>query len=145
MAFKLPRLPRFRLRIHPRHWWESILQFCRQNWRFLATWCGIILFIILAYFLHIKKAIVVAVVFIVGLMSQAFSWLVALIALIPVAGPLIAKVLMLPVFWILNALGYFVSVVAIKKGYKRDVINYRLLTIAFLIGFAVGFIFAQLF
>lgn len=145
MRFNLPNFSKIKHKWHPRHWWDNLLQFCRQNWRLLVTWLVIIVFIILGYILHIKKTIIVVVVFIFGLMSQAFSGLIALIALVPVIGPLVAKVLMLPVFWILNALGYFVSVAAIKKGYKRDVINYRLLTIVFLIGFAVGFILAQFF
>lgn len=129
----------------PHHWWEGMLQFCRQNWKLLAAWLGIALFIVVGHFLHLKEAVIVVVVFVFGLLSQAFAGLVALIALVPIVGPLIAKVLMLPVFWILNALGYFVSVAAIKRGYKRDVINYRLLTIAFLVGFAVGFVIAQFF
>jgi hypothetical protein len=90
-----------------------------------------------------KKAIAfVAIVF--GLVSQAFIGLINLIALIPVIGPLVAKVLALPIYWILNGLGYFVSLIAIKKGYSKDVVNYRVLTIVFLVGVAVGFIIGHL-
>ena len=83
-----------------------------------------------------------AIVF--GLVSQAFIGLINLIALIPVVGPLVAKVLALPIYWILNGLGYFVSLIAIKKGYSKDVVNYRVLTIVFLVGVAVGFIIGHL-
>jgi len=34
--------------------------------------------------------------------------------------------------------------VAIKRGYKKEVINYRFVTMVFLTGFAVGFIIAKL-
>ncbi|SVD54726.1 uncharacterized protein METZ01_LOCUS407580, partial [marine metagenome] len=56
-----------------------------------------------------------AVVFftlLLGLFTQVFSGLGALIALIPWIGPFIIKVFTIPFFWILNALGYFVSVLA---------------------------------
>ncbi len=79
-----------------------------------------------------------------GLISQAFIGLLNMIALIPVVGPLVAKVLALPFYWLLNALGYFVSVIAIKKGYSRDVLNYRVLTIVFLVGLLVGFVIGKL-
>jgi hypothetical protein len=76
--------------------------------------------------------------------SNAFAGLAGLIAMIPVVGPLIVKVLSLPIFWLLNAGGYYISVIAIKRGYGRDVINYRIATIIFLVGFAVGFVLAKL-
>jgi hypothetical protein len=79
-----------------------------------------------------------------GLFAEAFSGLIALLATVPVIGPIVAKVLTLPIFWIFNALGYFVSLVAIKRGYKKEVINYRFVTMVFLTGFAVGFIIAKL-
>jgi hypothetical protein len=53
-------------------------------------------------------------------------------------------VLALPIYWILNALGYFVSLIAIKRGFSKDVINYRVLTIVFLVGIAVGFVIGKL-
>jgi hypothetical protein len=90
-----------------------------------------------------RKAITFfAIVF--GLVSQAFIGLINLIALIPIVGPLVAKVLALPIYWVLNALGYFISLVAIKKGYSKDVINYRVLTIVFLAGVAAGFVIGKL-
>jgi hypothetical protein len=110
-----------------------------------------IIWIILAFFVVIgvligwdKKAIAFVVI-VFGLVSQAFLGLINLIALIPIVGPLIAKVLALPIYWILNGLGYFVSLIAIKKGYSKDVVNYRVLTIVFLVGVAVGFIIGHLF
>ncbi|MFQ6614087.1 MAG: hypothetical protein ACE5D1_04515 [Fidelibacterota bacterium] len=101
--------------------------------------------IIVALFFGIDKKIVVLATVILGLFTQVFSGLGALIAMIPWIGPLIIKVLTIPFFWILNALGYFVSVVAIKKGYSREVLNSRTLTIALLIGIVIGYILGHLF
>ncbi|NOZ75258.1 MAG: hypothetical protein GXO90_07745 [FCB group bacterium] len=93
----------------------------------------------------IDKKIVVLATVLLGLFTQVFSGLGALIAMIPWIGPLIIKVLTIPFFWILNALGYFVSVVAIKKGYSREVLNSRTLTIALLIGIVIGYILGHVF
>jgi len=123
---------------------QRLKDFFCSNWRLIVTWLIIISVIVVGLLLHIDKGILVVIVFVFGLLAQAFTGLVALIATVPIVGPLIAKVLTLPIFWILNGLGYFVSVVAIKKGYGKDVINYRFVTIIFLIGFAVGFILAKI-
>jgi len=94
--------------------------------------------------LHIDKDVITVFVIVFGVIANAFSGLLALIGAIPVIGPIIVKVLTMPILWILNAIGYYVSVIAIKKGYKKEVLNYRLITVVFLIGFAVGFVIARL-
>jgi hypothetical protein len=94
--------------------------------------------------LHIDKDIIAVFVVVFGVIANAFSGLIALIGAIPVVGPIIVKVLTMPILWILNAIGYYVSVIAIKKGYKKEVLNYRFITIIFLIGFAIGFVIARL-
>ena len=78
-----------------------------------------------------------------GLITQAFVGLISIVALVPLVGPIIAKLLALPIFWLINALGYFVSVIAIKKGYSKDVLNYRVLTIVLLIGIVIGYIIGK--
>jgi len=93
----------------------------------------------------IDKKIVVMATVILGVFTQVFSGLGALIAMIPWIGPLIIKVFTIPFFWLLNALGYFVSVVAIKKGYSKEVLNSRTLTIALLTGIVIGYIIGHLF
>jgi Na+/proline symporter len=105
----------------------------------------IVLLIVVALIYGIDKKIVVLATVVLGVFTQVFSGLGALIAMIPWVGPLIIKVLTIPFFWILNALGYFVSVVAIKKGYSREVINSRTLTIALLTGIMIGYILGHLF
>jgi hypothetical protein len=55
-----------------------------------------------------------------GLLSSAFAWLVGVVGLVPLIGPVIVKVLAIPVLWLLNALGYLVSFVAIRRGYSRE-------------------------
>lgn len=123
---------------------QSIWHFTVSFRKILFIWMGLTLFVVVGIALGLDKKVVAFFVIVFGLLSQAFIGLLNLIALIPIIGPLIAKVLALPFYWLLNALGYFVSVIAIKKGFSREVLNYRVLTIVFLVGIVVGFILGKL-
>jgi hypothetical protein len=50
----------------------------------------------------------------------------------------------MPFFWIVNGLGYFVSVIAIKKGYTKEMVRSRVLTLALLVGILIGYILGHL-
>ena len=78
-----------------------------------------------------------------GLLSGAFAWVVGIIGLVPFFGPIIVKVLSIGFIWLLNGVGYVISYVAIKRGYSQDVLTYRGLTIALLVGIVMGYILAQ--
>lgn len=80
---------------------------------------------------------------VIGVLSGAFAWLVGVIGLVPIIGPLIVKVLSIGFIWLLNAVGYLVAYIAIKRGYSQDVLTYRGLTIALLVGIVIGYIIAQ--
>ena len=123
---------------------QNVIGFLQRNYKLLITWAIIIIAVIVGIHFRVDKGIIVVLVMIFGLFAEAFSGLIALLATVPVIGPIVAKVLTLPIFWIFNALGYFVSLVAIKRGYKKEVINYRFVTMVFLTGFAVVFIIAKL-
>jgi len=110
----------------------------------IAVWALIIVLIVGGVHLHVDKGLITVAVLFFGVISNAFAGLASMVSMVPIIGPLIVKVLSLPVFWVLNSLGYFVSAIAIKKGYKREVINYRIITMFFLIGFATGFVIAKL-
>lgn len=88
------------------------------------------------------KAVTTGVV-LFATISHVFAWVVAMIGLIPIIGPLIVKVLSIGFIWLLNAIGYLVAYVAIKRGYSQDVLTYRGLTIALLVGIVIGYIIAQ--
>ena len=115
-----------------------------SNYRGAITAWGIIAaVIILGFELGVDKTVIGFSVLIVGLLGEAFAALTAWIALVPIVGPLIAKVLALPFFWLLNGVGYLASIVAIKQGFTRDVVNYRVLTITLLIGVTIGYILGK--
>ena len=93
---------------------------------------------------HVDGGVIAGIVFVVGLLSNAFAWLLGIIALVPVVGPLIVKVLTVGFIWLLNAVGYLVSFIAIRRGYSRDVLTYRGLTVAVLVGVVIGYVMGKL-
>jgi len=122
----------------------TVKDFFRAFWKTILIWIIIVIIILLGLYFNIDKTIIGGVVVIFGLITQAFVGLIGIISLVPLVGPIIAKILALPVFWLINALGYFVSILAIKKGYSRDVMNYRVLTVVLLVGIVIGYILGKL-
>lgn len=123
---------------------ESIWKFIVSFRKIFIVWIVLTIFVAVGLALGLDKKAIAFLAIVFGLISQAFIGLINIIALVPIVGPLIAKVLALPFYWILNALGYFVSVIAIKRGYSKEVVNYRILTVVFLVGIVVGFIVGKL-
>jgi hypothetical protein len=111
----------------------------------LIVWVVIILMIIAGIELGVDKKVIGITVAIFGFLTHAFSGLLTLIALVPFVGPLIVKVISLPVFWILNGLGYILSAFAVKQGFAKEILNYRVLTGVFLLGVVIGFILGSIF
>ena len=97
-----------------------------------------------ALYCGIDKKIIVFAAFIIGVFTELFVGIVALIAAIPLIGPMIIKVVSIPIFWVLNALGTLVSGIAIKKGYATELAKGRIMTLALLIGMIIGYIIGNL-
>jgi hypothetical protein len=118
-------------------WWK--------NWKVMVPlWALIIGLAWLAIEKHVEASVVAGGVIVVGLLTNAFAWLVGIVGLLPIIGPLIVKVLSIGFIWLLNAVGYLVALVAIKRGYSKDVLSYRGVTIALIIGIVIGFIIGRL-
>jgi len=121
----------------------TVKDFFRAFGKTILIWVIIGLIIIVGIYFDVDKTVLGGVVVIFGLITQAFIGLVGLISLVPIIGPIIAKVLALPVFWLINSLGYFISIIAIRKGYSKTVMNYRVLTVVLLVGVVIGFILGK--
>jgi hypothetical protein len=118
-------------------WWQS--------WKVMvALWLVMLGLVWLALSFKVDKAVIAGSVVVIGLVSNAFAWLLGIVALVPIIGPLIVKVLSIGFIWLLNAVGYLVSMVAIKRGYSRDVLTYRGVTVALIIGIVIGFVLGKL-
>ncbi len=92
----------------------------------------------------IDKKIIVFIAFVISVFTEVFVGLSALIAAIPIIGPMIIKIVTIPVFWVFNAMGTLVSGLAIKKGYATELAKGRILTLALLIGMTIGYILGNL-
>ncbi len=124
---------------------RKILDFLRAYWQPLLFILLAMVFVYIGIIQHWDKRLMAGLVLLVGLLSNVFTGIVALVAMIPFLGPLIIKVLSIPFFWILNALGYFVSVLFVKKGYGSQVVQGRVLTIVLLVGVVIGYVLGKIF
>jgi len=118
----------------------------RASWKImLPVWAVLLGLVWVGLHFGVDQHVVAGGVLLFGLLSSAFAWLVGVVGLVPFVGPLIVKVLAIPIIWLLNALGYLISFIAIKRGYSQDVLTYRGLTIAVIVGIVVGYILGKLF
>ena len=92
----------------------------------------------------VDKKVVVFTAFVISVFTEIFVGLGAFIAAIPIIGPMIVKIVTIPIFWIFNAMGTLVSGLAIKKGYATELAKGRILTLALLIGMIIGYILGNL-
>lgn len=123
---------------------SKIRQFLTNYRVAIFAWLLIILLIEAGLYYTVDKSVVALAVVFVGVLGQAFAALVAWIGFVPVVGPMVAHVLSLPFLWLLNGIGYLVSIVAIRRGYSKDVLNYRVITIALLFGITFGYVLGKL-
>ncbi len=118
-------------------WW--------RNWKvMLPLWIVMGGMVWLGLYFKVDRSVIAGSVVAVGLISHAFAWLLGLVALVPIIGPIIVKVLSIGFIWLLNAVGYLVSYIAIRRGYSKDVLTYRGLTVAVIIGIVIGFVLGKL-
>jgi hypothetical protein len=118
-------------------WW--------RNWKvMLPVWLAIGALVWLGLHYHVNGGVIAGGVFLVGLVSHAFAWLLGIVSLVPIIGPLIVKVLSVGFIWLLNAVGYLVSYIAIRRGFSKDVLTYRGLTVALIVGIVIGYVMGKL-
>ena len=110
----------------------------------ILGWILTVAAICAALYYGIDKKIILFATFVISIFTQLFVGLGALVGMIPFIGPLIIKVISIPVFWLLNAMGYVVSGVAIKKGYATELAKSRIVTLSLLIGIIIGYILGHL-
>lgn len=125
-------------------WFDKLKQFTSNYRTALAAWLLIVVLVQAGLLYGVDKSILALLALIVGLAGEAFGALLAWIALIPIIGPIAAKALSLPFIWLLNGVGYLATIVAIKRGYPKEVLNYRVLTITLLVGITIGYILGKM-
>ena len=118
--------------------------FFKQRWKHILAWALILVIIIIALKMEVDGKIVVFVTLILWFFTQIFAGFGALIAMVPWIGPFVIKVFTIPFFWLLNAMGYFVSIIAIKKGYSKQLTRSRVLTVSLLFGIIIGYVLGHI-
>ena len=119
----------------------------KLKWKILV-WIILVMALSLAFFYGkqygINQRIIILVTLALGTFTQIFSGITSLVAIIPFFGPFILKVISIPIFYILNAMGWVVSAVAIKKGYVNELSKSRTITLALLVGIIIGYILGNI-
>ena len=123
---------------------NKLFRFIISNPKTILTILGILLAVYLMIVFKLDMRAIAIITLILGYITNVSAGLTALIAMVPLIGPLIVKVFTIPFFWLLNGMGYFTSVYAIKRGYGRDILSHRLITIVLLIGIVLGYILGHL-
>ncbi|MCH7858438.1 MAG: hypothetical protein IID14_01915 [Candidatus Marinimicrobia bacterium] len=124
--------------------WPSIRDFLRTYWLSFTIVGGLAAMVGVGLHFQVDLKVLALLTLIAGFITNGFVALATLTALIPVVGPLLVKLLSLPIFYLFNGLGYFLSLLAIKKGYGTEVVSYRLITIMFLVGVVIGYVIGNL-
>ena len=122
----------------------TIAVFWAHNKRTLIGLGILLLIILIGLLLGLDARIVAALAALFGLLSNTFAGLAALIALVPWAGPIIIKVLSLPIIWLMNGAGYFTAIFLAKRGHSRSVVDSRILTVVLLVGIIIGYILGKI-
>ena len=123
---------------------DKIKQFFAAYWKPMALVGSIALSVLLGAMFDVNAKVLALWAVTVGLVTNGFVALATLVSLVPILGPVLVKLLSLPFFYMLNGIGYLVSLLAIKKGYGVEVISHRFLTIILLIGVVIGYILGNL-
>ena len=122
----------------------KLVNYIKSDPKILLILIVIITTVYLMLYFQWDLRVVAIITLLLGYIANAYTSLMILIGLIPLAGPLIVKVLTIPFFWIINSLGYVSSAYAIKKGYGSVVNSYRMIAIYISIGIIIGYILGHL-
>ena len=124
---------------------STVRGFFQSYWKALVIVGGIIAVVAVGIYFRVDAKILALFALVAGFVTNGFVALATLVSLVPVVGPLLVKVLSIPLLYVFNALGYLLSILAIKKGYGAEVVSYRILTIILLVGIVIGYIIGNLF
>lgn len=124
--------------------WSSIKDFFRAYWLSIIIVVGLASMVGVGLHYQVDLKVLALITLIAGFITNGFVALATLTALIPIVGPFLVKLLSLPIFYLFNGLGYFLSLLAIKKGYGTEIVSYRVITVMFLVGVVIGYTIGNL-
>ena len=101
--------------------------------------------IYLMFYFNWDLRFIAIITIIIGYITNFFSSLLLMIGVIPIIGPMIVKILTLPIFWLINGLSYFTSAYAIQKGYGKIIFKQRVIILILLFGIVLGYVIGNFF
>ena len=113
------------------------------NARNIIIFTGIVLFFLIGSWLGIDKSALAVISVGLGVLTKAFAGILALVALVPVLGPAIVNIITMPFFLTVNAIAYLLTLVAVRNGYIKNLIDSRVLVITLLFGIVIGFLLGR--
>ncbi|MDD5773672.1 MAG: hypothetical protein PHX78_09445 [bacterium] len=121
----------------------------KKNRKLFILWLILFLIVFLAFKFHIDKKITASMVILYGLITPVFYGIISVLgvwlAAVPWIGPIIIKIISIPVFWILHGAAYLGSLIFVAKGESKKAIDARVITLVFLSGFLLGYIISKIF
>jgi hypothetical protein len=93
---------------------------------------------------RVEPTVIAGGVVVVGLVTNAFVWLLGLVGVVPVVGPIIVGAVTTGFLLLINSISSLIAYLAIKRGYRRDMLTFKGVTIALIVGMAIGFIIGRL-
>ena len=115
----------------------------------LIFWAILFIAGTLCWFLGLDKKILAASIVTYGLITQIFSaifgaigaWIMTILGV----GPLMIKVIMWPVFLLINALAYLITLLKIKKHKPSSQLTTQAMATVLSIGILIGYILSKVF
>lgn len=120
--------------------WRVLFYPSKRN---IIVWAVIAAFIVFGSILHLSRELLAVVLLLGGLFTQAFTFIISVIAMVPLVGPIVVGILTWPVLFIIKGATFIMTYFAIRRGYGRDIIKANVLASTFFVGIILGFILAK--
>ena len=120
--------------------WRVLFYPSKRN---IVVWVVIGTFIAVGWVLHLSKELLAVVLLLGGLFTQAFTFVISIIAMVPLVGPIVVSILTWPILFIIKGATFIMTYFAIRRGYGRDIIRANVLASTFFVGTIFGFILGR--
>ncbi|MEO0281755.1 MAG: hypothetical protein ABIN05_05345 [candidate division WOR-3 bacterium] len=123
---------------------EFFKDYYKRNKILILIFLSLLLLVFIVFEFNLNKPIAALLILLVGMITHMFTELLALLALVPVIGPVLVKIISLPFIILLNGITYLVSFFALRKGYKMEMLKSRSFTTTLLLGILIGYILGKI-
>jgi len=123
---------------------EFFKDYYKRNKILLLVFLSLLLLVFVVFEFHLNKPIAAILILLVGIVTHIFTELLSLLALVPIFGPVLVKIISLPFIILLNGITYLVSFFALRKGYKVEMLKSRSFTTTLLLGILLGYILGKI-